>query len=93
VTAQRTDGAMVEIAVADTGLGMTPEQVRALFQPYNRLGRESTDIKGTGIGLVISRHLTELMGGTLTVESRLGEGSTFAIRLPAVDDAIAANAA
>jgi signal transduction histidine kinase len=87
VTAQRADDAMVEIAVIDTGLGMTPGQLRALFQPYNRLGRESTDIKGTGIGLVISRQLTELMGGTLSVESRLGEGSTFTIRLPASNEA------
>jgi len=83
VAARRTDDAMVEIAVTDTGLGMTPEQLHALFQPYNRLGRESTDIKGTGIGLVISRHLTELMGGRLSVESRRGEGSTFTITLPA----------
>jgi signal transduction histidine kinase len=82
VTARCTDDAMVEIAVTDTGLGMTPEQLQALFQPYNRLGRELTDIKGTGIGLVISRHLTELMGGSLRVESRRGEGSTFTITLP-----------
>jgi signal transduction histidine kinase len=53
----------VEIVVRDTGLGMSPTQVDSLFQPYNRLGRESSTIEGTGIGLVISRRLAELMGG------------------------------
>ncbi len=73
----------VEIAVADTGLGMTATQLDALFQPYNRLGREGGDIEGTGIGLVISRRLSELMGGTLQARSVAGEGSVFTLRLPA----------
>ena len=73
----------VEIEVADTGMGMSEAQVQALFQPYNRLGRDHTDIEGTGIGLVISRRLAELMGGTLVARSRAGEGSTFTLRLPA----------
>ena len=47
------------------GMGMTPEQMRELFQPFNRLGRERTALEGTGIGLVISRRLAELMGGSL----------------------------
>ncbi len=73
----------VEIAVTDSGLGMTPTQVGDLFQPYNRLGRESSGIEGTGIGLVISRRLSELMGGTLDVSSQPAQGSTFTLRLPA----------
>ncbi len=77
------EGAMVEIAVADTGLGMTAEQQDALFQPYNRLGRERSAIEGTGIGLVISRRLAELMGGTLTASSEAGSGSIFTLSLPA----------
>jgi CheY-like chemotaxis protein len=76
---------MVELAVADTGLGMTGEQLGALFQPYNRLGREGSGIEGTGIGLVISRRLAELMGGTLTASSEAGRGSVFTLRLPAAD--------
>jgi PAS domain S-box-containing protein len=80
----------VDLTVADTGLGMTPQQLGALFQPYNRLGRETTDIEGTGIGLVISRGLAELMGGTLTAQSRAGEGTTFTLRLPAAPAAAAA---
>jgi PAS domain S-box-containing protein len=75
------DGGVV-IAVTDTGLGMTPEQLAGLFQPYNRLGRETSDIEGTGIGLVISRRLVELMGGTLEARSEAGKGSTFTLRLP-----------
>ena len=73
----------VEIIVADTGLGMTAAQQAALFQPYNRLGREQSGIEGTGIGLVISRVLAERMGGTLEARSVEGQGSTFTLRLPA----------
>jgi PAS domain S-box-containing protein len=82
----------VEIAVADTGLGMTDEQVQELFQPYNRLGRDGSGIEGTGIGLVISRRLADLMGGSLGVSSRAGEGSTFTLRLPAAALAAAVEA-
>ncbi|MFY9511701.1 MAG: ATP-binding protein, partial [Rubrivivax sp.] len=77
----------VAVGVRDNGLGMTPEQMQALFQPYNRLGRENTAIEGTGIGLVISRRLAELMGGTLEVASRAGDGSTFTLRLAAAESA------
>ncbi len=72
----------VEITVTDTGLGMTPEQVEGLFQPFNRLGREHTVREGTGIGLVISQRLAELMGGALRVRSTAGEGSSFILTLP-----------
>ena len=88
ITAQRLalpGGEMVELSVADTGLGMTGEQLGALFQPYNRLGREGSGIEGTGIGLVISRRLAELMGGTLSARSEAGRGSVFTLRLPAAD--------
>jgi PAS domain S-box-containing protein len=84
VAARRRNG-HVEIAVRDSGLGMTPAQVDGLFQPYNRLGREHSTIEGTGIGLVISRRLAELMAGSLDVESREGVGSTFTLRLSAAD--------
>jgi signal transduction histidine kinase len=53
----------IEIVVTDTGLGMTPSQLAQLFQPFNRLGRERSSLEGTGIGLVISQRLAELMGG------------------------------
>ena len=76
----------VEVAVTDTGMGMTPEQMDELFQPFNRLGRERTAIQGTGIGLVISRRLAELMGGSIGVKSVPGEGSSFTLRLPRAID-------
>ena len=82
-TKRAEESGWIEIQVADSGLGMTDTQLGALFQPYNRLGREASGIEGTGIGLVISRRLTELMGGTLTVQSHPGAGSVFTVRLPA----------
>ena len=87
IGSRRADGGLVEITVADTGLGMTEDQMAALFQPYNRLGRENSGIEGTGIGLVISRRLAELMGGTLKADSRADAGSTFTLRLPAAEAA------
>ncbi len=76
----------VDIVVSDTGLGMTPEQLAGLFQPFNRLGRERSALEGTGIGLVVSLRLAELMGGTLEARSRPGEGSAFTLALPCVID-------
>ena len=76
----------VEIAVTDTGLGMTDAQLADLFQPFNRLGRERSTQEGTGIGLVISRRLAELMGGTLRVRSVAGQGSSFVLNLPCSPD-------
>ncbi|MEP7100473.1 MAG: CHASE domain-containing protein, partial [Burkholderiales bacterium] len=72
----------VEMVVTDTGLGMTPEQLTDLFQPFNRLGRERSAQQGTGIGLVISQRLAELMGGSLRARSVAGQGSAFILTLP-----------
>jgi CheY-like chemotaxis protein len=80
-------GDSVELAVSDTGMGLTPEKLGSMFQPYNRLGRESSGIEGTGIGLVISRGLAGLMGGALQASSEAGVGSIFTLRLPAADSA------
>jgi PAS domain S-box-containing protein len=76
----------VEIAVTDTGMGMSAQQLANLFQPFNRLGRERSAQQGTGIGLVISRRLAELMGGSLRARSSEGEGSSFILALPLVTD-------
>ncbi len=72
----------IELVVNDTGLGMTPQQLAQLFQPFNRLGRERSSAEGTGIGLVISQRLAELMGGALRARSTAGEGSAFILSLP-----------
>jgi CheY-like chemotaxis protein len=71
------------LSVIDDGPGMTPQQLRGLFQPFNRLGREASGVQGTGIGLVITRNLLELMSGVLTVRSEPGRGSEFIVDLPA----------
>ena len=85
VSAQ-VQGDWVELMVTDTGLGMSAEQMTLLFQPFNRLGRELTGTEGTGIGLVISQRLAELMGGELRAVSHVGQGSSFMLRLPAAGD-------
>lgn len=72
----------VSIEVRDTGIGMDAVQLAALFQPFNRLGRERTDTEGTGIGLVIAKSLAERMGGSLTAASAPGRGTTFTLVLP-----------
>jgi signal transduction histidine kinase/ActR/RegA family two-component response regulator len=74
----------VRISVQDTGPGLRSEQVGALFQPFNRLGQEATSVEGTGIGLVVTKRLVELMHGTIDVSSTVGVGSVFSIELPAV---------
>jgi CheY-like chemotaxis protein len=71
----------IRVCVEDTGVGMSPLQLTQLFQPFNRLGREASTVEGTGIGLVMTKRLTELMGGAMGVESREGAGSTFWIDL------------
>ena len=65
------------ISVRDTGAGLTPEKLTQLFQPFNRLGQESSAEEGTGIGLVMSKRVVELMGGVIGVESTVGVGSVF----------------
>ena len=67
----------IRISVKDTGAGLSPEKLAQLFQPFNRLGQEAGGVAGTGIGLVVTRRLAQLMGGLLGVESTVGEGSVF----------------
>jgi signal transduction histidine kinase/ActR/RegA family two-component response regulator len=71
----------VRICIKDTGAGLTADQLRQLFQPFNRLGQEGNGEKGTGIGLVVCKRLVELMGGTIDVGSTVGKGSVFSIEL------------
>jgi len=76
------DGDRVRPSVGDDGLGMSAVQLQALFEPFNRLGRETSHVEGTGIGLAITRDLVRLMGGSLTVRSEQGSGSEFVVDLP-----------
>jgi len=74
----------LRVSVRDSGAGLTPDMLMQLFQPFNRLGRETSREEGTGIGLVMSKRLVELMGGTIGVASTVGSGSVFWFELNAV---------
>jgi signal transduction histidine kinase/CheY-like chemotaxis protein len=69
------------LTVSDTGNGIDAERIQRLFKPFDRLGAEQTGIEGTGLGLALSHHLVEAMGGTLSASSQVGEGTTFTVEL------------
>ena len=73
----------VRVAIADTGHGIRPENADRVFEPFDRLGVEQFGVEGTGIGLSLSKHLVEEMGGSLGFESVPDVGSTFVVELPA----------
>ncbi len=81
VSSTAADG-HVRLAVRDTGPGIAPELLARLFTPFDRLGADRSAVEGTGLGLALSRRLVEVMRGTLSVESTVGEGTTFAVELP-----------
>jgi PAS domain S-box-containing protein len=85
----------IRVCVKDSGDGLSADKLAQLFQPFNRLGQEASAEEGTGIGLVMTKRLIELMGGTIGVESTVGSGSVFWAELdltserPAVGTALA----
>jgi CheY-like chemotaxis protein len=79
---QVTGNETMRITVADTGTGIEPESQADLFKPFNRLGRETGEIEGTGIGLAITESLVELLGGEIGFESEVDVGSAFWVDLP-----------
>ncbi|HTT66121.1 MAG TPA: ATP-binding protein [Bryobacteraceae bacterium] len=78
------DGEWTEVHVSDTGIGIAREHLSKLFQPFSQVdGSATRKYNGTGLGLAISKKFCQMMGGDLTVESELGRGSRFSIRVPA----------
>ena len=71
----------IRISFKDTGAGLSPEKIAQLFQPFNRLGQEAGIVAGTGIGLVVTKQLVELMDGVMGVDSTVGQGSVFWVEL------------
>jgi PAS domain S-box-containing protein len=88
VSIERTEGgSRIRIDVSDTGRGIAPERIEELFAPFERLGVEGTGIQGTGLGLALTKPLVEAMGGTISVTSEPGTGSTFSVELASAAEA------
>lgn len=77
----------LEIGVQDSGPGISPEHQARLFTPFDRLGAEQSEIEGTGLGLALSRTLIEAMGGSIRLDSTVGQGSTFWLALERAKEA------
>jgi signal transduction histidine kinase len=84
VLCHRLNDDVMQITVSDTGIGIPLEKRGELFQYFSRLGAEDSSIPGVGVGLALCRHLVELMGGRIDVESVPEEGSSFTVELPVV---------
>ncbi|OIQ96112.1 virulence sensor protein BvgS precursor [mine drainage metagenome] len=81
VTCAENTSGRIRICIKDNGMGLPPEKLSQLFQPFNRLGQENGTVEGAGIGLVVTQRLVGLMEGTIGVESAVGVGSEFWIEL------------
>jgi EAL domain-containing protein (putative c-di-GMP-specific phosphodiesterase class I)/DNA-binding response OmpR family regulator/two-component sensor histidine kinase len=79
---------LTSVSITDTGPGIAPDRIDELFEPFNRLGAEQSETEGTGIGLVITKQLVELMQGEFRVDSKPGEGSTFTVQLKEIQTQI-----
>jgi two-component system, NtrC family, sensor kinase len=78
----RLQGGAAEIAVADTGVGIAPEDQEAVFEEFRQVGTADKKVEGTGLGLALSRRFVELHGGRIWVKSEVGQGSTFTFTIP-----------
>ena len=86
IGATMNDG-MVEVSVADTGVGIAPEDQEAVFEEFRQVGTADKKVEGTGLGLALCRKFVELHGGRIWVKSRVGQGSRFTFTLPVTPEA------
>jgi PAS domain S-box-containing protein len=77
-------GPRVRVELADTGIGISPDALPRVFEPFDRLGAETTEVEGTGLGLALSKRLMEAMAGEIGIDSEVGTGTTTWIELPMV---------
>jgi signal transduction histidine kinase len=83
--AARCDGSYLRFMVRDTGIGIAPENLRRVFEPFWQVEQHaSRRVGGTGLGLSVTRRLARLLGGDVSVDSIVGEGTTFYVKLPLV---------
>jgi signal transduction histidine kinase/CheY-like chemotaxis protein len=85
ISFETVNGGRIRTLIADTGIGIDPQRLAGLFEPFERLGAEHSDIEGTGLGLSLSKRLVEAMGGSITVHSKPHEGTTFVVELEAAE--------
>ena len=93
LTCRESPGGALRLSVADTGHGIAEHKHDAVFEPFNRLGAETTEVEGSGLGLTVSRKLVELMGGRIAFESTWGKGSTFWFDVPLAKEGASGEAA
>ncbi|MDX1812705.1 MAG: ATP-binding protein [Gammaproteobacteria bacterium] len=91
ISTKISENNMLRICISDTGNGIPQEKQSQVFQPFNRLGAESSNIEGTGLGLAVCKNLMEKLGGKIAFESTADEGTTFWIDLPVVSAEQAVN--
>jgi len=85
IDANETQDGFMRVSVSDTGIGLSEREKKKIFEPFERLGKQSEAIEGTGIGLTITKQLVNLMSGRIGFESEIGKGSTFWIDIPKSD--------
>lgn len=90
VSAEVIDGETVRFLVGDTGLGIPESRQHELFRPFSRLGREASEVEGSGVGLALTKMLIYAMGGTVDFESETDKGSTFWFDLPMTEQPVGA---
>lgn len=85
ISVQEVENGNVSISVADTGIGIDPQQMDKLYMPFERLGAERLGAEGTGLGLALTKRLIEAMNGTIEVESKLGQGTRFQVEMKSAE--------